>query len=78
MAFSVLATLGVALMIAVLLMLGMAPVLLIPVLLVLGVTTVAVWLAWGWLRGARVANGPASSGVPSTAEASYDPVQRPQ
>ena len=73
MAFSSLAGIGVLLLVAILILAGMAPVILIPVLLVVVGAGVAIWLVGTWLRGARVTSGPGESGVPGTSDASYDP-----
>jgi Flp pilus assembly protein TadB len=77
MAFSVIATGGVALILLLILAAGMSPVLAIPVVLVLAAVAVATWLLLGSVRNRRVVTGPGPSGVPSTRDASYDPVQRP-
>jgi hypothetical protein len=55
----------------------MSPVLAIPVVLVLAAVAVATWLLLASVRNRRVVTGPGPSGVPSTRDASYDPVQRP-
>jgi hypothetical protein len=76
MLFSVLAGIGVLLLAAVLLAVGMAPVLLIPILLVVGLIGAAFWLLSSRLRNAKVTSGAAPSGVPTTEQASYDPAHR--
>jgi Na+-transporting methylmalonyl-CoA/oxaloacetate decarboxylase gamma subunit len=76
MLFSVLAGIGVLLLAAVLLAVGMAPVLLIPILLVVGVVGAAFWLLSTTLRDAKVTSGPSPSGVPTTEQASYDPAHQ--
>jgi hypothetical protein len=77
MAFSVIATAGVALILLLILAAGMSPLLSIPIFVLFTGIGIAAWLLFRSLRNGRVASGPSPSGVPSTRDAAYDPVQRP-
>jgi len=73
MAFSVLATFAVALVVALILAAGMSPVLAVPLALVAGGVLFTMWGAASRMRHGKIYSGSAPSGVPSTREASYDP-----
>ena len=76
MAFSALATFGVALIVVLILAAGMSPVLAVPIVLVVGAIAAGSWLFLGRLRNRRIVSGAGPSGVPSTRDASYDPQVR--
>lgn len=62
----------------VLIVLGMSTIFIVP-LVVVGLAVLFAAPIMGWLRGSEGPGTPSSepSGVPSTREASYDPVQEP-
>lgn len=76
MAFSGLAVLGVLIGAVALLVIGVTPLLAVPVALLFGLALAVFWLG-PRAKDRRVAQGPGPTGVPSTRQASYDPVREP-
>jgi uncharacterized membrane protein YhhN len=78
MAFSALAVMVVAIAFVLIALIGMTPVLAIPIVLLVAAIGVGAWLALGRLRDTEIVSGPGASGVPTTREAAYDPINRPR